>query len=73
MYPDRFEYFFEEKGDWAICFTGSNFGPVTSFPSGHVPGGWLRALINAHYIFLAGDDDMVMFLICITDWRCRGW
>ncbi len=57
-YPDRFEYFFEEKGDWTTRFTGSNFNPVTSFPSGHVPAGWLRALIHAHYIFLTGNDTM---------------
>jgi predicted dehydrogenase len=56
MFPDRFEYFFEENGDWAVHFTGSNFKPVTSFPSGHVPGGWLRALIHAHYVFLTGND-----------------
>lgn len=57
-YPDRFEYFFEEGGDWSTKFTGSNFKPVTSFPSGHVPGGWLRALIHAHYIFLTGNDKL---------------
>lgn len=57
-YPDRFDYFFEETGDWATRFTGSNFKPVTSFPSGHVPGGWLRALIHAHYIFLTGNDTL---------------
>ncbi len=58
MFPDRFEYFFEESGDWSVRFTGSSFKPVTSFPSGHVPGGWLRALIHAHYVFLAGRDDI---------------
>jgi predicted dehydrogenase len=56
-YPDRFEYFFEQQGDWSTRFTGSNFKPVTSFPSGHVPAGWLRALIHAHYVFLTGDDE----------------
>jgi len=58
MYPDRFEYYFEEGGDWSTRFTGSNFKPVTSFPSGHVPGGWLRALIHAHYVFLTGNDKL---------------
>ncbi len=58
MFPDRFEYFFEKEGDWSVRFTGSNFKPVTSFPSGHVPGGWLRALIHAHYVFLAGKDEL---------------
>ncbi len=57
-YPDRFEYFFEEVGDWSVRFTGSNFRPVTSFPSGHVPAGWLRALIHAHYVFLTGKDTL---------------
>jgi len=56
MFPDRFEYFFEDEGDWSVRFTGSNFTPATSFPSGHVPGGWLRALIHAHYVFLSGKD-----------------
>ncbi len=55
-YPDRFEYFFESSGDWSTRFTGSNYTPVTSFPSGHVPSGWLRALIHAHYVFLSGND-----------------
>jgi predicted dehydrogenase len=58
MIPDRFEYFLEKNGDWTTRFTGSNFQPVTSFPSGHVPGGWLRALIHAHYVFLSGKDEM---------------
>jgi predicted dehydrogenase len=56
--PDRFEYFLESAGDWSTRYSGSNFKPVTSFPSGHVPGGWLRALIHAHYVFLTGNDDL---------------
>ena len=35
---------------------GSNYPPVTSFPSGHVPGGWLRAMIHAHYVFFKDSD-----------------
>jgi hypothetical protein len=35
---------------------GSNYIPVTSFPSGHVPGGWLRAMVHAHYVFLTGAE-----------------
>ncbi len=58
FYPDRFEYFFEDKGDWCTRFTGSSFKPVTSFPSGHVPGGWLRALIHSHYVFMTGNDKL---------------
>lgn len=52
--PDTFEYYLEETGNWAKIFTGSNYLPATSFPSGHVPGGWLRSLIHAHYVFLTG-------------------
>ncbi len=58
MYPDRFEYFFVKNGDWAVRYTGSNFSPVTGFPSGHVPAGWLRSLIHALYVFLTGKDKL---------------
>ena len=52
--PDTFEYYLEETGNWTKVFTGSNYQPATSFPSAHVPGGWLRSLIHAHYVFLTG-------------------
>lgn len=55
-YPDRFEYFLEEENVWKEVFTGSDYKPITAFPSGHVPGGWLRSLIHAHYTFLTGGD-----------------
>jgi predicted dehydrogenase len=51
--PDAFEYYLEEKGSWTNVFTGSNYPTATSFPSPHVPGGWLRSLIHAHYVFLS--------------------
>ena len=35
---------------------GSNYKPVTSFPSGHVPAGWLRSMVHAHYVFFTGND-----------------
>ena len=54
--PDSFEYFTEESAKWTRQTVGSNFKPFTSFPSGHVPGGWLRSMIHAHYIFLTGKD-----------------
>lgn len=54
---DYFEYFLEETGQWTRQPVGSNYKPVTSFPSGHVPPGWLRAMIHAHYVFLGGKDD----------------
>jgi predicted dehydrogenase len=55
-HPDYFEYFLEDKGHWIRQPVGSNYQPVTSFPSGHVPPGWLRAMIHAHYVFLGGQD-----------------
>jgi predicted dehydrogenase len=54
--PDSFEYFTEESGRWSKQVGGSNFKPFTSFPSGHVPAGWLRSMIHAHYVFLTGND-----------------
>ena len=53
---DYFEYYTEETGVWNRQSVGSNYMPVTSFPSGHVPGGWLRAMIHAHYVFLKDDN-----------------
>lgn len=53
---DYFEYYQEETGQWTRQVVGSNYAPVTSFPSGHVPPGWLRSMVHAHYIFLGGND-----------------
>ena len=53
---DFFEYYTDEFGTWTRKIVGSNYNPVTSFPSGHVPPGWLRAMVHAHYVFLAGTD-----------------
>ena len=53
--PDRFEYFDNEENVWKEVFTGSDYKPASAFPSGHVPGGWLRPLIHSHYEFLKGD------------------
>jgi predicted dehydrogenase len=53
---DYFEYYTEENGVWNRKMVGSNYAPVTSFPSGHVPGGWLRAMIHAHYVFLKDSN-----------------
>lgn len=53
---DFFEYYLEETGQWTRQVVGSNYTPITSFPSGHVPPGWLRSMIHAHYIFLGGND-----------------
>lgn len=53
---DYFEYYLEETKQWTRQVIGSNYSPITSFPSGHVPPGWLRSMIHAHYIFLGGND-----------------
>jgi len=54
--PDYFEYFLEETGTWSKQIVGSSFKPITSFPSAHVPPGWLRSMIHAHYVFLTGNS-----------------
>jgi predicted dehydrogenase len=54
--PDHYEYFLEEEGTRTRVHTGSTYNNVTSFPSGHVPPGWLRPMIHAHYVFLGGND-----------------
>jgi predicted dehydrogenase len=54
--PDHFEYFLETDQKCVRQAVGSHYKPVTSFPSGHVPPGWLRAMLHAHYIFLTGDS-----------------
>lgn len=58
---DYFEYYAADSGVWNRKMVGSNFKPATSFPSGHVPGGWLRAMIHAHYVFLtsAGSESII--------------
>jgi predicted dehydrogenase len=54
--PDYFEFYTSESGVWNRQMTGSNYRPFTSFPSAHVPAGWLRSMIHAHYIFLSGKN-----------------
>ncbi|MGQ8338472.1 Gfo/Idh/MocA family oxidoreductase [Sunxiuqinia sp. A32] len=49
---DYFEYYLEDEGNWVKVYAGSDFSPHTSFPSGHVPSGWLRSMIHGHYLFL---------------------
>jgi predicted dehydrogenase len=58
--PDYFEFYTEESGFWSRQFTGSNYKPVTSFPSGHVPPGWLRSMIHAHYVFLGNTEGEII-------------
>ena len=54
---DYFEFFLEETGQWVKKGVGSNYSGVTAFPSGHVPAGWLRSMVHAHYLFLGGHDN----------------
>lgn len=54
--PDQFSYFLEEDGRWVNQPVGSNYAGITTFPSGHVPAGWLRSMVHAHYLFLGGED-----------------
>ncbi|MCY1720099.1 Gfo/Idh/MocA family oxidoreductase [Prolixibacteraceae bacterium Z1-6] len=54
--PDYFEYYMEGSNQWIKQMVGSNYNPITSFPSGHVPPGWLRSMVHAHYQFFTGDD-----------------
>jgi predicted dehydrogenase len=54
--PDYFEFYTSESGMWKKQMTGSNYEPFSSFPSAHVPPGWLRSMIHAHYIFLTGKS-----------------
>ncbi|MDX9881809.1 MAG: Gfo/Idh/MocA family oxidoreductase [Prolixibacteraceae bacterium] len=55
-HPEYFEYFLEETGQWTRQVVGSNYKSISSFPSGHVPPGWLRSMVHAHYLFLTGND-----------------
>lgn len=55
--PEYFEYFTEESGKWTRQMTGSDYRPFTTFPSIHVPAGWHRTMIHAHYVFLTGSQE----------------
>ena len=55
--PDYFEYYLEAEGTWVKQPVGSHYKPLSSFPSGHVPPGWLRSMMHAHYLFLGGKDE----------------
>lgn len=54
--PDCFEYYLEADGVWKKLLTGSNYEPFSTFPSGHVPPGWLRSMVHGHYVFLTGNN-----------------
>ncbi len=55
-YPDRFEYYNNADNNWVEIYSGSDYKPFSTFPSGHVPGGWLRSLFHAHYSFLSEGE-----------------
>lgn len=59
--PDYFEYFLEESQQWIKETISSNYAPVSSFPSRHVPAGWLRSMVHAHYLFFC-EEEPVSFL-----------
>ena len=52
---DYFEYYLEEKAEWSKKIVSSRYEPISSFPSKHVPAGWLRSMVHAHYMFLSGN------------------
>lgn len=54
--PDYFEFYTEDTGIWNRQIVGSDFKPASTFPSPHVPPGWLRSMIHAHYVFLTGNN-----------------
>jgi predicted dehydrogenase len=54
--PDYYEYYIEGSDQWIKQMVGSNYNPVSSFPSGHVPPGWLRSMVHAHYQFFTNHD-----------------
>jgi len=53
---DYFEFYKEESGVWCRKMVGSSYGPFSSFPSAHVPPGWLRSIIHSHYVFLTDNN-----------------
>jgi hypothetical protein len=54
--PDGFDFYTRKSGMWSRQFAGSSYSTYSSFPSGHVPPGWLRSMVHAHYVFLTGND-----------------
>jgi predicted dehydrogenase len=56
QHSEYFEYSIEGSNQWIKQMTGSNYRAITSFPSGHVPPGWLRSMVHAHYCFFTGGD-----------------
>jgi len=59
--PDFYEFYLEGSDNWVKQMVGSKYRPVSSFPSGHVPPGWLRSMVHAHYQFFTDDDNDSVF------------
>src|SRR5690554_119277 len=55
-HSEYFEYYEEGTNQWVKQIVGSNYTGLSSFPSGHVPPGWLRSMVHTHYLFLTGND-----------------
>ena len=56
QHSEYYEYYLEGSNQWVKQIICSNYKPVSSFPSGHVPPGWLRSMIHAHYLFFTEYD-----------------
>jgi len=54
--PEYFEYHMEGTNQWVKHMVNSNYKPATTFPSVHVPPGWLRSMVHAHYLFFTNGD-----------------
>ena len=55
--PDILEVYHHDRGEWTSHFCGSDYMPLTKFPSDYLPAGWLRSMVHAHYLFHGGRDD----------------
>ena len=57
-HPDVLEFYPDGSGgEWQSIYCGSDYLPITKFPSMSMPSGWLRSLIHAHYLFFGGKDE----------------
>jgi len=54
--PDIYESYLPDEG-WRRHEINSDYLPLTKYPSGYTPSGWLRALVHNHYLFLGGNSD----------------
>jgi predicted dehydrogenase len=55
QHSEYYEFYSEGSNQWVKQMVGSNYAPFTSFPSVHVPPGWLRSMVHAQYLFLTGN------------------